>query len=71
MDGNHFASFKVPHPLSEWEMDDINQAIENIINGKTFFYAGDDPLGDEVRVFLIDHPIESNLELTDTSDGLG
>ena len=71
MDGNHYAAFAVPHPLSEWEMDDIKQAIENILSGKTFFYAGDDDLGDEVRVFLIDHPIQSNLELVDTTDGLG
>ena len=67
----HFASFEVPHPLSEWEMTDIKQAITNILNGKTFFYAGDDDLGDEVRMFLVDHPIESNLELVDTTDGLG
>lgn len=61
-------SFPVPRPLTEWEMDDVRQAIKNILDGKTFFYAGDDPLGDEVRRFLIDHPIESNLELvTDES----
>ena len=71
MDGSHYASFEVPHPLSEWEMDDIKSAIKNILNGRTFFYAGEDDLGDEVRIFLIDHPVESNLELVDTTDGLG
>lgn len=60
-----FASFPVPRPLTDWEMDDVRQAIDNILAGKTFFYAGDDPLGDEVRLFLVQHPIESNLELVE------
>ena len=63
MDGNTFASFKVPRPLTDWEMADVEQAIKNILEAKTFFYAGEDDLGDEVRLFLVDHPIESNLEL--------
>jgi len=33
-----------------------------IMEHKTFFYGGDDPLGDEVRAFLVEHPITSNLE---------
>lgn len=58
-------SFEVPRPLSAWEMDDVRQAIKNILDGKSFFYGGDDDLGDEIRAFLVDHPIESNLELVE------
>lgn len=59
------ATFEVPRPLTEWEMDDVRQAIQNIMADKSFFYGGGDPLGDEIRAFLVDHPIESNLELVE------
>jgi len=55
-------SFPVPRPLTGWEMDDIRQAIANILAGQSFFYSGNDDLGDEIRAFLVDHPIMSNLE---------
>lgn len=58
-------NFEVPRPLTDWEMDDVRQAIANIIAGKSFFYGGDDPIGDEIRMFLVDHPIESNLEFVE------
>lgn len=59
------ATFEVPRTLTDWEMDDVRQAIQNILASKSFFYGGGDPLGDEIRQFLVDHPIESNLELTE------
>jgi len=52
----------VPRPLTDWEMSDVQQAVVMIMEHKTFFYGGDDPLGDEVRAFLVEHPITSNLE---------
>lgn len=58
-------SIVVPRPLRDYEMGDVQQAVANILAGKSFFWAGDDPLGDEIRQFLIDHPIESNLELVE------
>lgn len=58
-----FVSFEVPRPITEWEKADIAQAIANILIDKSFFYGGGDELGDEIRQFLVDHPIESNLEL--------
>ncbi len=57
--------FEVPRPLTDWEMDDIRQAIDNILAARSFFYAGDGELGDEIRAFLVDHPVESNLELVE------
>jgi hypothetical protein len=62
MDGPTTISIAVPRPLTEWEMSDVKQAVEQIMAHKTFFYGGDDPLGDEVRAFLVGHPITSNLE---------
>lgn len=59
------ATFAVPRPLSRGEMLDVAQAIENIVAARSFFYAGDGELGDEIRRFLVDHPIESNLELVE------
>lgn len=60
-----FISFEVPRPITEWEKEDIAQAIKNIMDAKSFFYGGDDPLGDEIREFLVSHAIESNLELVE------
>lgn len=57
-----FASFPVSRQLTEWEMDDVRQAIEMIMEHKTFFYGGDDELGDEVRAFIVNNPIISNVE---------
>jgi len=62
MNGPTTISIAVPRPLTDWEMDDVKQAVEMIMEAKTFFYGGDDPLGDEVRAFLVQHPIVSNLE---------
>lgn len=69
-EANTHASFAVPRPLTEWEMDDVREAIRAILARESFFYAGDGELGDEIRKFLVEHPIVSNLELVDTTDGL-
>jgi hypothetical protein len=58
-------SFPVERPISQWEKEDIAQAIAAIMEKRSFFYAGDDNLGDEVRAFLVDHPIYSNIELVE------
>jgi len=58
----HTARFDVPRPLDEYEMADVKQAITNIIAHRSFFFAGDEPLGDEIRAFLVMNPIISNLE---------
>jgi hypothetical protein len=58
-------SIAVPRPLKDYEYSDAVQAIGNILAGRSFFWAGDDPLGDEIRDFLIDHPIMSNVELVE------
>lgn len=58
-------SFPVPRPVTEAEYLDIAQAIDNIMADRSFFYGGGDDLGDEIRKFLIDHPIDSNLELVE------
>jgi len=58
-------SFPVERPVTEVEYDDIAQAIKNILADRSFFYGGGDDLGDEIRRFLVDHPIDSNLELVD------
>lgn len=55
-------SFPVSRPLTEFEMLDVAEAIEHIMKAESFFYAGDGELGDEIRSFLVDHPITSNLE---------
>lgn len=60
-----FVSFEVPRPITEWEKADIQQAIAAILEARSFFYAGDGELGDEIRSFLVDHPITSNLELVE------
>ena len=54
--------FVIDENVDDWLREDIRQAAENIIKAKTFFYAGDDDLGDEVRRFLIDNPMMSNVE---------
>lgn len=59
------ATFTVPRPLTEWEMDDVRIAIKNIMESKSFFYAGDDNIGDDIRLFLVDHPVDTNLELVE------
>jgi hypothetical protein len=57
--------FEVSRPVTDWEMSDIRQAIEAILEARSFFYAGDGELGDEIRAFLVDNPIHSNLELVE------
>jgi hypothetical protein len=57
--------FEVARPVSEGEYEDIQQAIAAIMEAKSFFYAGDGELGDEIRNFLVDNPITSNLELVE------
>lgn len=58
-------SFPVDRPVTQPEYEDIAQAIENILADRSFFYAGGDDLGAEIRTFLIDHPITSNVELVE------
>jgi hypothetical protein len=60
-----FVSFEVPRPITQFEKEDIEQAIKNILADRSFFYGGGDDLGDEIRRFLVDHPIDSNLELVE------
>lgn len=55
-------TIEVERPLTEDEMLDVKQAAKNIMSGNSFFYAADDDLGDEIRRFIVDHPILSNLE---------
>jgi hypothetical protein len=71
MDGMTTISIEVPRPLTDWEMSDVKQAVEMIMAAKTFFYGGDDPLGDEVRAFLVEHPVVSNLEFVPSDDEAG
>lgn len=58
-------SFPVSRPLTEYEMEDVREAIKHIMEHESFFYAGDGELGDEIRRWLVDHPITSNLELVE------
>jgi hypothetical protein len=58
-------SFPVERPVTEFEYADIQQAIKNIMADRSFFYGGGDDLGEEIRRFRVDHPIESNLELVE------
>lgn len=58
-------SFPVERPLTEYEMADAAEAIRHIMDHESFFYAGDGELGDEIRRFLVDHPIDANLELVE------
>lgn len=62
MQNGTFISVPVSRPLTDWEMSDVRQAVDLIMQSKTFFYGGDDPLGDEVRAFLVQNPVISNLE---------
>ena len=62
MNTGTFISIPVSRPLTDWEMSDVKQAVDMIMQSKTFFYGGDDPLGDEVRAFLVANPVISNLE---------
>lgn len=54
--------FDVERPVTDWEKSDIEQAIRNIMNNTSFFYAGNDDLGTEILKFLADNPIITNLE---------
>jgi len=59
-------SIKVPGPLDEWQMEDLRQAAAAIAAGESFIYAGDDDVSDDLRRFLIDHPMTlTNLEQVD------
>ena len=55
-------SFEVDRPLTDDEMNDVRQAIEQIMEKRSFFFASDDDIGDEIRRFMIDHPMTTNLE---------
>lgn len=59
---------EVPRPLTEWEMSDVRQAVTYIMEHKTFFFGGDDPLGDEVRVFLSNREMVSNVEFVPSDE---
>lgn len=55
-------SIPVERPLTEWEMDDVKQAVEAIMTQRSFFYAGSDDIGDEIVKFMADKNILTNLE---------
>lgn len=57
-------SIPVERPLTDWEMDDVKIAVENIMNQRSFFYAGSDDIGDEIIKFMADHDgqVLTNLE---------
>jgi hypothetical protein len=55
-------SIPVPRALTEWEMDDVKQAVDAILNQRSFFYAGSDDIGDEIVKFMADKDILTNLE---------
>jgi hypothetical protein len=63
MNGKTTVSFEVPRPLTDWEMDDVRQAIDAIINQRSFFYAGSDDIGDEIVKFVADREVLTNLEV--------
>jgi hypothetical protein len=57
-------SLRAPRPLTEDEMVDAQFMLNNILDGRSFFYAADDEIGDEIRKFMIDHngQVLTNLE---------
>lgn len=55
-------TFEVPRPVTEWEMDDIKMCIENVMEQRSFFYAGSDDVANDVVQFLGERQILTNLE---------
>jgi hypothetical protein len=55
-------SVEVERPLTDWEMDDVRQAVAAIMNQRSFFYAGSDDIGDEIVKFMANKNILTNLE---------
>jgi hypothetical protein len=62
MQGKTTISVEVERPLTEWEMDDVRQAVDAIMEQRSFFYAGSDDIGDEIVKFMADKDILTNLE---------
>lgn len=62
MQGKTAISIEVERPLTDWEMDDVRQAVDAIMNQRSFFYAGSDDIGDEIVKFMADKDILTNLE---------
>lgn len=62
MQGKTTISVEVDRPLTEWEMDDVRQAVDAIMHQRSFFYAGSDDIGDEIIKFMADKDILTNLE---------
>lgn len=62
MQGKTSISVEVDRPLTEWEMDDVRQAVDAIMAQRSFFYAGSDDIGDEIVKFMADKDILTNLE---------
>jgi hypothetical protein len=62
MQGKTTISIEVERPLTEWEMDDVRQAVDAIMEQRSFFYAGSDDIGDEIVKFMADKDILTNLE---------
>lgn len=63
-------SFQVPRGLTEWEMSSVAEAIKHIMADESFFFSGDGELGDEIRRFMVDHPMTTNLEFEE-DDNVG
>lgn len=62
MQGKTAISIEVERSLTDWEMDDVRQAVDAIMNQRSFFYAGSDDIGDEIVKFMADKDILTNLE---------
>ena len=52
----------VPRPLSDWEMEDVKMVVKNVMEQRSFFYAGTDDVADEVVRFVANNQIFTNLE---------
>jgi hypothetical protein len=62
MQGSTHITIEVPRPLTDWEMDDARQAVDAILEKRSFFYAGSDDIGDEIVQFMAGRDILTNLE---------
>ncbi len=63
--------FEVERPLTEDEYNSAENAIAQIMEGNSFFFAGTDGLDLDIKQFLMDHPMVSNLELVEVADVVG
>lgn len=55
-------SIQVERPLTDWEYEDLKMCLDNIMNKRSFFYAGSDDVADEVVRFVAEYQLLTNLE---------